>query len=111
MYEKEQKEAFIKEYWSNKAIAETTINAVLKRRNHLKMNIIKMFRILSEKRYLLCFLNLNQNQQFHCKEQIIYTDKGDIVSYQIRSDQIIINGNTMCIKIVKASWQNKEFML
>lgn len=31
MYEKEQKEAFIKEYWSNKAIAETTINAVFKK--------------------------------------------------------------------------------
>ena len=40
---------------------------------------------------------------FRCKEQIIYIDKGDIVSYQIGSDQIIINGNTMCIKIVKAS--------
>ena len=31
MYEKEQKEAFIKEYWSNKVIAETTINAVFKK--------------------------------------------------------------------------------
>ena len=69
----------------------------------MKRNIIKMFRILAEKRYLLCFLNLNQKQQFHCKEQIIYIDKGDIVNYQIGSDQIIINGNTMCIKIVKAS--------
>ena len=59
--------------------------------------------MLAEKRYLLCFLNLNQKQQCHCKEQIIYIDKGDIVSYQIGSDQIIINGNTMCIKIVKAS--------
>ena len=103
MYGKEQKEAFIKEYLRNKAIAKTAINTVLKRRNHLKRNIIKIFRILAEKRYLLCFLNLNQNQQFHCKEQIIYIDKGDIVSYQIGSDQIIINGNTTCIKIVKAS--------
>ena len=30
---------------------------------------------------------------------------------KIENDKIIINGNTMCIKIVKASWQNKEFML
>lgn len=38
---------------------------------------------------------------FHCKEQIIYIDKEDIVDYYIEDDKIVINGTLMSITIVK----------
>lgn len=38
---------------------------------------------------------------FHCKDQVIYIDKGEIVDYYIGNDRIVINGMMMCMNIIK----------
>ena len=37
---------------------------------------------------------------FHCKEQVIYIDKEDVVDWFISDNKIVINGNMMSISIV-----------
>lgn len=37
---------------------------------------------------------------FHCKEQIIYIDKTDLIDYEISDTSVVINGNMMKLKIV-----------
>lgn len=36
---------------------------------------------------------------FHCKDQVIYMDKDDIVGYDIIDNEILINGSLMYMRI------------
>lgn len=38
---------------------------------------------------------------FRCREQVIYIDNDDIISYKISKNDIVINGTLMNIHIVK----------
>ena len=40
---------------------------------------------------------------FHFRDQIIYIEKDDMVSYEINNEHIVINGSMMSIKIVQTS--------
>ena len=71
MFNKEQKETFIKEYLRSKVVAETSLYAVFKK-----------------------------TEDFEEK-----------LNYEVDDGRIVINGNTMTIKIISNSWQKIHYVV
>ena len=86
MYNKAQKEAFMKEYLRNNVDIHTEHNLFGKQ--HIQMKFVPETEI---------------GLGFRCKEQIIYIDNDNLVDYYVENDKVIINGKMMSIKIVKRS--------
>ena len=86
MYNKAQKEAFMKEYLRNNVDIHTEHNLFGKQ--HIQMKFVPETEI---------------GLGFRCKEQIIYIDNDNLVDYYVENDKVIINGKMMSIKTVKRS--------
>lgn len=86
MYNKAQKEAFMKEYLRNNVDIHTEHKLFGKQ--HIQMKFVPETEI---------------GLGFRCNEQIIYIDNDNLVDYYVENDKVIINGKMMSIKIVKRS--------
>lgn len=95
MFDKEQKEAFIKEYLKSKVVAKTSLYAVFRKTEPFEDEYNKDVSDFSGKEILAML------SKFKSKATISLLNY--CIVLKIENDKTIISGNAMCIKIVKAS--------